>query len=187
MITNPPGFPALTGWGPYEEALDGGPLFICRLNATTSVWRCLDGRGVSPEAHDAIALGSEYTWQKTATARNVALLWRSDYDHERAQGFSGSVLCLGRRTDPTARALLFQNYETPIRPEQVALDYDGEVTDDWNPTIKAGFLLPKEIRESTIENTYESHPQPFHTVQHSRNSGPDHPRSVSGPAAIPYL
>jgi hypothetical protein len=52
------------------------------------------------------------------------------------QGFSGSVMCLGRSIDPTARALLFQNYDTPIKPEHVK----GKVTDEWNPIVKAGFL-----------------------------------------------
>jgi uncharacterized protein YgiB involved in biofilm formation len=53
--------------------------------------------------------------------------------------------------------LLFQNYDTPIKPEHVSLDYKGKVTDEWNPTVKAGFLLPREIRESTINHTYEPH------------------------------
>jgi hypothetical protein len=169
----------------YEEALDGGPLFVCRLNVSTGVWRHLESRGVSPEAQDAIALGSEYTWQKTCTARNVALLWRTNYDHDRGQGFSGIVMCLGRSTDPTARALLFQNYDTPIKPEHVSLDYEGKVTDEWNPTVKAGFLLPREIRESTINHTYEPHSQPYHSVPQGRHSGPDPRRNFSGPAQWP--
>lgn len=124
-MTSPPGLPTIDGWATYSSVLDGGPLFVMRMNCVTGTWRSF--------------------------SQNASLLWRTNYDHDRADGFSGSVLCLGRPTDKNVTAVLFQNFESPIRPWQDLTDHTTTVTDKWNPTFKGDFLLPEKIRNATIK------------------------------------
>lgn len=64
-------------------------------------------------------------------------------------GFSGSVLCLGKITDETAEAIVFQNFQTPLMSKNVAQDHRGQLNGEHRATVKGGFLLPEEIRHST--------------------------------------
>lgn len=149
-IVNPPNFPTITGWASYEEVLDGAPVFLCRNNVATGVWRVVEGTGVSRDAQRAIVLGSEYTWEKTAYCQNVSLLWRTNFDTESAVSFSGSVLCCGQPSHATAKAVLFQNFEAPMTEVMITQDHDPELRGDSRLTFKGGFLLPEEIRRSDI-------------------------------------
>lgn len=65
-------------------------------------------------------------------------------------GWSGSALCLGKPTDLTAKALVFQNYERPIRHGEIAANDRHLVGDNRGRVIKGGFLLPQEITEAEI-------------------------------------
>ncbi|KAI9807753.1 MAG: hypothetical protein M1826_004454 [Phylliscum demangeonii] len=149
LLASPPGMPSISGWGSYAAALDGGPLFVCRLEFVSGVWKKLEGRGMSREAQEAVALGCDYTWNRRALSQNASILWRTNSDSDSALGFSGSVLCLGRITDATARAIVFQNYESPLISTQVARDVKGAL--ELGATFKGGFLLPPEVRFATIE------------------------------------
>ncbi|MCJ1343287.1 hypothetical protein MMC31_001480 [Peltigera leucophlebia] len=66
-------------------------------------------------------------------------------------GFSGSVLCLGKVTDKTAHAVLFQNFQSPIKPQEVIHDDKAVSNFGHFTTFKAGFLLLTDIRTATIQ------------------------------------
>lgn len=106
---------------------------------------------MSRAAHAAIAAGSEYTWLKKAVKPTSALPWRTTYDDESMAGFSGSVLCLGKVTDKTAYAVLFHNFQSPIKPQEVVHDHNAVSKFGHFATFKAGFLLPAEIRAAKIQ------------------------------------
>ncbi|KAI9820469.1 MAG: hypothetical protein M1826_000906 [Phylliscum demangeonii] len=182
LLTSPPGMPSISGWGSYPAALDGGPLFVCRLNAVTGRGTELQGRGISTVARQAIALSCDYTWDRQAFSQNASILWRTNYDPNRASGFSGSVLCLGRLADPTALAIVFQNYESPLKAMHTADDIRD--ASDPRATFKGGFILPPEVRLATIEAAwdFESQPLPHTLTAAKRTSGDDgQRRSVTGP------
>ncbi|KAI9793349.1 MAG: hypothetical protein M1816_000241 [Peltula sp. TS41687] len=176
QVTNPPGMPMIVGWGSYAAALDGGPLCVCRLNVITGKWRHIECRGMAKEV---IALGSEYSWDREAASQNAALLWRTVDDVDPAVGFSGSVLCLGRPTDPTALALVLQNYEGDWDPGPARHDHRAEVR--RGAIFKAGFLLPSEIRSSTIEMVHQMDFEPRSLIAAKRSSTSSGQRSVTGP------
>jgi hypothetical protein len=97
-------------------------------------------------------------------------------------GFPGSVLCLGKITDETAEAIVFQNFQTPLMFKNVAEDHRDQLNGEHRATVKGGFLLPEEIRHSTIEmesSTTSRDPQSLNAVK--RRSTDDHRRLVSGP------
>ncbi|KAI9791314.1 MAG: hypothetical protein M1816_004095 [Peltula sp. TS41687] len=140
FISNPPGYPVITGWASYEKALEGGPLYVCRFKADH--WRYAEDESITPSAQRAIAEGSEHFWDAEGSSTNMSLLWRTNYDEDRAVGSSGSVLCYGKTTDKTALALVFQNYESPLKPAFVDSDRRPTVPmgGEYNPTFKGGFL-----------------------------------------------
>lgn len=57
---------------------------------------------------------------------------------------------MGKPTDQCAKALVFQNFETPVKPWQVR-GGDSVLDGDWGWTLKGAFVLPQEIRESQIQ------------------------------------
>ncbi|KAI9781204.1 MAG: hypothetical protein M1816_002464 [Peltula sp. TS41687] len=181
-ITTPPKTPTISGWGAYTSVLDGEPLFVCRLDVQTGNWRNIEGQGISSAAQAAIAAGSEYTWDRAAFSQNASLLWRTNHDQHRATGFSGSVLCLGHLTDSTAEAVLFQNYEAPLREVHVELDHRTHLPETWNVSFKGGFLLPEEIRASEIIMTPSEFPQKASSMNpQKRTSTDEYRRIVTGP------
>jgi hypothetical protein len=103
---------------------------------------------------NALLLGTEYIWDREASDQAVAMLWRSKEDVDSARGYSGSVLCTGTPTDQHGEAVVFQNYETGLRI------LDGSLF----AIIKAGFLLPREIRESIIVVPEQKEPISYNTV-----------------------
>ena len=134
---------------------------------------------MAKEAQAAIALGSEYTWDREATSQNAALLWRTVEDVNSAAGFSGSVLCLGRTTDPTALALVFQNYEGALDPSHAP--HDHRIKAQQGAMFKGGFLLPNDIRSSTIEMVHQVDFEPRSLNVAKRSSAGSEQRSVTGP------
>ena len=154
---NPPGTPVIVGWASYAAVLDGGPIFVCRQNVVTGRWRQLEGQGMSPAAQDALAVGCDYFWEHRSRSKSTALLWRTNEDLDTAAYFSGSVLCLGQIAHNTARAVVFQNYEAPLRPEHVRSDHRHLLSTSTarSPNsrawFKGGFLLPDEVRQADIQ------------------------------------
>ena len=181
-MTNPPNLPLIDGWASYCDVLDGGRVFLCRMNVQTRGWRVLEGQSMSTEAQTALILGSEYTWDRESRTQNVALLWRTEWDHESVQGASGSVLCLGRPTDSVAKAVVFQNYEGLLRPEDVRNDYRPEVTQAQPARFKGGFLLPREIREAEIIlDNGDTSANAFNSLRFPPRTSADSKRVVTGP------
>lgn len=179
---SPPGLPLISNWGSYAEVLDGAPIFICRLNVVVDRWSVMQGQGMSKAAEAAVAMGSDYTWDRVTRSQNIALLWRTNHDCDSLQGLSGSVLCLGRPTDTTAQAVLFQNYEAPLKAEQVVPDHRPNLQPPFRTTFKAGLLLPDEIRRSQIQMVPPSRVLEFLSLNlRKRTSTDSQQRVVTGP------
>lgn len=162
--------------------LDGAPIFVCRMNVLVNKWRVAEGQGMSQAAQAAVVMGSEYSWDRETRSHNCSLLWRTNQDCDSMEGFSGSVLCLGRPTDVSAKAVLFQNFEAPIRPDQVLLDHRPTLDPAFRTTFKGGFLLPEEIRRSEIQMVPPTFAAPFISLTSRKWTSPDRSqRSVTGP------
>lgn len=156
-MVSPPGYPIISAWAPYEKVLAGVPLYAVALNAQTQNWRVVEGAKVTPAVANSVLLGSEYVWDREASDQAVAMLWRSKDDVDSAGGYSGSVLCTGTPTDQHGEAVVFQNYETGLRM------WESEGS-SLLANIKAGFLLPGEIRESMIVVPDPKQPISYNTV-----------------------
>ncbi|KAM5457522.1 hypothetical protein MaudCBS49596_000717 [Microsporum audouinii] len=183
-VTHSPNAPPIAGWGSYSDALDGAPLFVCRVNPITGIWTSLEGRGISVEAHAALAQGAEYYWDRETETQTASLLWRTTHDQTPAAGYSGSVLCLGRLTDSTSKALLFQNYESGRRPKSRVNPFSELVRYPERATYKGGFILPNEIRQADIimETNYYARGFGSNSVPSKRRSSDaEKRRMVSGP------
>lgn len=187
-IINSSRTPRIIGWGEYSAVLDGEPVYICRFNAAPSAWSPRSGQGVSRAAHAAIAAGAEYTWLQKSVKPTSALLWMTTYDDESMAGFSGSVLCLGKVTDNKAYAVLFQNFQSPIKPQEVVQDHKAVSKFGHFATFKAGFLLTAEIRAATIQMEEESVmavPASLDALnamtRNSSEQGPSSQRNFTGP------
>ena len=113
-MVSPPGVGQITGWADYRYALDGHPAFVTRLEMAT------DGEDeeymkmkFSESTKPAIVEGHEYFWSSQGVT--ASFLWRTHGDFETMSGNSGSVLCLGDPSDREVKAVVFQNYETPVK------------------------------------------------------------------------
>lgn len=142
-VVSPPGYPIISTWARYEEVLAGAPLYAVALNTQTHNWRATDEAKLVPAMANSVLLWSEYIWEREANNQSVSMLWRSQDGVDSATGYFGSVLCAGTPTDQCGAAVVFKNYETGLR----LWEFDGTSS---LASIKAGFLLPGEIRESTI-------------------------------------
>lgn len=151
-ITSPAGLPRIVRWGEYREVLDGSPIFVTSLNLHTGNANTRYGSAVSWRAQCALAEGLEYLWERSSASQSVSFLWRTAYDGDWLEGYSGSVLCLGQPQDRTCSAICFQNFETPLYSrEYLREDGRGPSKDNvHSPTIKGGFLLPSEILGAEI-------------------------------------
>ncbi|KAK1761794.1 hypothetical protein QBC33DRAFT_553309 [Phialemonium atrogriseum] len=194
-----PYLPTVDGWADMRKVLDGGPLFLTAQllhlgpHATNkSVFGTVTGEeaqeAILTEADDAMAEGHQYFFDRETLDVSVALLWRVvPKDQTRnmtVSGFSGSVLCLGRPSDRTAKAVVFQNFEFPVCIPRIEGGRIVESHDMPTFNIKAGFLLPKEILESEIVYTERSVSQrlsSFPARQLGREVSAESRRSVSGP------
>lgn len=181
-LVNAPSGPLLTGWGSYASVLDEGSVFVYRINMAPGRWRNLTGSGVSRSTQVAIAAGAEYSWDRAAVTPGISLMWRSLANADTAQGYSGSVLCLGKPTDATALAVVFQNFETPLKPQHDSRNRKDELKGQRFLWFKAGFLLSAEIREAEIQMRYESaiiEPKSLNAA--TRSSTNNHRRILKNP------
>ncbi|KAJ5485572.1 hypothetical protein N7539_005560 [Penicillium diatomitis] len=144
-LISPPGYPVVTGWAEYSEALSGHHVYLVKLNAITQRWVVADGT-INPAAiRDAGVIGTHYMWDTASHTQSASLLWTTVEPTTPAQGWSGSVLCLGSPTDAASRALVFQNYQM-----HCTCDVDLVTGEKIETIVKAGFLLPEAVRSSTI-------------------------------------
>ncbi|KAJ5690359.1 hypothetical protein N7462_004751 [Penicillium macrosclerotiorum] len=164
-LVSPPGYPVVSEWASYSTALAGSDVYVVRMNTVVGKWRLLRGI-IDPNAiRNATVIGTEYVWDRTAGSQNASLLWTATEPFTPTIGWSGSVLCLGRPTDRSSMAVVFQNFEEDfysfINP------MTGESTE---VIVKGGFLLPESVRSSTIISSKDQHrPRDSNTYpRHSR-------------------
>jgi hypothetical protein len=152
QLISPPGYPSVSGWASYSAALAGSDVYVTRMNTVVGKWLILEGT-VDPNAiRNATVLGTQYLWDRTAYLQTASLLWKTKEPFSPADGWSGSVLCLGRPTDKSSRAIVFQNFQVPcttlVNPESGA---------NHQVIVKGGFLLPESIRSSKIATSDDQH------------------------------
>lgn len=152
QLVNPPCTPRIIDWASPEEALLGGPLFLVCQDRTDEGFKVHTGNPIQPETQRALVLGAAYFWDRESRQPSRSFLWRSIPDGVNVVGASGSVLALGRPTDSTARAIVFQNFEFSLNYSASVAECASLNPQDMKlfPTAKGGFILPKEITDSTI-------------------------------------
>lgn len=156
-------------WARYEDALDGQPVFTCLFNAWINKLRILEGNVAAKAAQQAVVVGSEYLWLRESHSQSASILWRTEIDWTSSRGWSGSALYVGKPTDLTAKAVVFQNFERSIKSGEVATTERPLVGDNGGWVIKGGFLLPQEIREAEIVQEEPSpKPKTWYTSTPSR-------------------
>jgi len=142
-----PGVPRISEWGSYADVLDGCPVLVVRTSMSSS-------SSSSSSTQQALTVGVQYFFNRDIASSTSSLLWRTITDHDNALGWSGSVLCCGKQTDHKVQAVLFQNFEIPVRPGILEGNDQGSATGVHNKRhgsmIKGGFLLPNEIRQAQI-------------------------------------
>ncbi|KAH8432494.1 uncharacterized protein LDX57_010130 [Aspergillus melleus] len=137
-LVSPPGYPVISEWATYSNALSGCSVYAARQNVVVGRWATLY-ETIDPDAfRGATVCGADYPWDREARSQTAALLWNTLEPFTPAIGWSGSVLCVGQPTDTFSRAVVFQNYEVEVRANEKTV------------ILKAGFLLPKAIRVATI-------------------------------------
>lgn len=145
VLSSPPGWPPVSGWATYSDALSGAAVYVVRLHAVVGRWRAFEGAIASKEVRRATMVDSQYLCDRRAKSQNASLLWQTTEPSSPAEGWSGSVVCLGRPTDVSAKAIVFQNFQV-----QCIFEADANTGRLQTVRVKAGFLLPDEIRNSTI-------------------------------------
>ncbi|KAJ5941294.1 hypothetical protein N7516_001462 [Penicillium verrucosum] len=143
-VTSPPGYPPVTGWADYTAALDGQDVYVVCYQTNVGRWRVITGTLDSELFNRAAVLGTGYTWDRKTRSQNSFLLWHTGANLAPADGWSGAPLCLGRPSDAAARAVVFQNFQ-----EDCLLAGDSS-TEQHHALVKAGFLLPPDIKDSSI-------------------------------------
>lgn len=145
-LNSPTGIVSVDGWAYYGDALDGQPVFTCLFNAWINKLKILEGNIAARATQEVVVVGSEYLWLKKSHSQSASILWRTDIDWMSSRGWSGSALCLGKPTDLTAKALVFQNYERPVRHGEVSANDRHLVGDNGGWVIKGGFCCPRDKR-----------------------------------------
>lgn len=59
-LKSPAGVALIDGWGQYEDALDGQPVFTVLFNAWIDKLKILEGNVASRATQQAVVVGSEY-------------------------------------------------------------------------------------------------------------------------------
>lgn len=145
-VVSPPGYPPVTGWASYSEALDGQDCYVVAQNTSTGGIREVRSAINSNLFSRAAVIGTGYSWEKIRKQSNAFLLWHTESSLAPADGTSGAPLCLGRPSDTTALAVVFQNFQRSC----VLAHMVGKRNKKQETLVKAGFILPQEIRDSTI-------------------------------------
>ncbi|KAB8259788.1 hypothetical protein BDV32DRAFT_149988 [Aspergillus pseudonomiae] len=158
-LVSPPGYPSITGWADYSAALDGQEVYVVCHQTNVGRWRMIKGNLDSTLFTRAAVLGTGYTWNREDKSQNAFLLWHTGAEYAPADGWPGAPLCLGRPSDTAAKAVVFQNFQRPC-----LLVSQPEV-EKQDAMIKAGFLLPQDIKNSTIlSGEIENPNKPFNTL-----------------------
>ncbi|KAJ5101132.1 hypothetical protein N7456_007184 [Penicillium angulare] len=162
-LTSPPGYPPVTGWGKYSTALDGieDVFCVCQRKAE-GPWQAITGQTDPTLFKRATVLGSGWRWDLHENYQTAFLLWHTAGEFSPADGWSGSPLCLGSPSSRTAKAVVFQNFQTHCRLRE---DPSGGTQQTQETLMKGGFILPAEIRNSTILTVPRSdYTNPFSTL-----------------------
>ncbi|CAG8026734.1 unnamed protein product [Penicillium olsonii] len=166
LVTNPraKGLPEMeapsrtacvVGWGSYEDVQAEEPIFMTALNVQNGNPIHRAGHGVSATDNKvALHEGAQHLWGNQNLTQNISILWRTEREHDSLEGFSGSVLCLGKREDKTCLAVCFQNFQfSMISKKKLLTEHrPASVVDDMREyaLVRGSFLLPEEIRTSEI-------------------------------------
>jgi hypothetical protein len=154
-VCSPPGYPSVQGWADYSAALDGQEVYVVCHHTDVKRWRVITGNLDSTIFKRAAVLGTGYTWDRLAKTQNSFLLWHTGADTSPADGWSGAPLCLGRPSDQAAMAVVFQNFQQGCH-----------LAGRSDVLVKAGFLLPPDIKNSTIvSGEKQKKNKPFNTMQ----------------------
>ncbi|KAL4916316.1 hypothetical protein BDW62DRAFT_218808 [Aspergillus aurantiobrunneus] len=122
-VSNPPGYPLVTGWADYSAALDGQDVYVVCHQTNVGRWRVIEGNMDSTLFKRAVVLGTGYNWNRDKMAQSAFVLWHMD---------------------ATAKAIVFQSF-------QRMCVLDGQPSAEAKlAIIKAGFVLPPDIKNSTI-------------------------------------
>ncbi|KAL3471811.1 hypothetical protein BJX99DRAFT_19516 [Aspergillus californicus] len=173
-VYSPPGYPPVTGWAEYSAALDGQEVFTVCHHTLVGRWRDMRGTLDSTLFKRATALGTGYIWNTKDSTQSAFILWHTGDELSPADGWSGAPLCLGRPSDEAAKVVVFQNFQRQCR-------LAGQGPSDAifkGAIIKAGFLLPLELKTSTIlQGETENKKPPFGTLPTGNKAGElDNPR-----------
>lgn len=153
-IVSAQGYPTVSTWASYSDALAGSAVYAVRMSAAVGRWLVIQGNLDPHVMRNASVIGAQYAWDRAAVSQTASLLWTAHEPFTPAAGWSGSVLCLGRPTDQSSRAVAFQNFEVLCsghinsrtgRPEDII--------------VKGAFMLPESIRASAIISSHDDHRQ----------------------------
>lgn len=143
-VGSPPGYPEVTGWADYRAGLDGTlPVFTVAHHASFPNWRMYEGVVDPTRLQRSVALGTAYRWDRAKEEQGTAILWYTEPGLTSLTGWSGAPLCVGHPQDPTARALVFQNFQSTM-----LLPCAGG--DPLIVLVKGEFVLPADIKNSAI-------------------------------------
>ncbi len=208
-VDSPAGLPVIDGWARAVEALEGKPLFVTSTvicpNGNTIYGEVLDEatrKLLQNQVEEVLAEGTQYSWDPTTRSQSVALLWRVvpdpktvsaattetrrddlHYFTRPAGGYSGSVVCLGKPTDKTAKAIVLQNFEVMLPTGKAIAPAGGHETTRL-VDIKGGFVLPTFIYDAcTLDHAVCGLPDTdnkYATFPERRNPTASTRRSFSG-------
>ncbi|KAJ6155024.1 hypothetical protein N7470_005590 [Penicillium chermesinum] len=170
-INSPPGYPVITGWAQYSDALDGTPVFATRLNASTSRWGAIEGSIDIHAIQRASTIGAQYLWDSNAYLQTASLLWVANESFTPAVGWLGCPLCLGEPTDQTVSAVVFQNFQVTRRS-------GAQSSNPRLIIVKGGFLLPEAIRSSTVVVADQHRHRPSDTFPRRSREAPSSDRRL---------
>lgn len=144
-VTSPPGYRRVAGWADYIAALEQQDVYSVCHQTNVGRWRCIDGVMNDPLTRKATVLGTGFTWSRQEKTQNAYICWRANDSKSPAVSWSGSPLCLGRPSDATSKAVVFQNFE-----REFLIGENVHASAPNRGLIRAGFVLPVEIRDSEI-------------------------------------
>ncbi|KAN0077586.1 hypothetical protein V8E54_005890 [Elaphomyces granulatus] len=142
VVISPPGY-LVSEWADYSAALGGEPVYAVCHQTDLGRWRCMEG------TPDTTIIDTGYTWNKLEKSQNAYLLWRTDPLFSPADGWSGSVPCLGKPTNTSSKAVVFQNFQRHCLLEE----RDARTGKRKDALIKAGFVLPQSNTARRKANT----------------------------------
>ncbi|KAF8247725.1 hypothetical protein K440DRAFT_628282 [Wilcoxina mikolae CBS 423.85] len=127
------------------------PVFTARFNVQYTRHDVYEGRVLPESVQEDLVTAAQYTWETESRRVSRSLLWRTlPQDDISVQSASGSVLCIGHPGASTARAVVFQNFQSVFSRDVAGrhvlqLETAGLVADHLT-TFKRGFLMSKMRR-----------------------------------------